>query len=107
MTAPGIVILLLGLLMLGGGIIGYSSTGSMTSLLSGSIFGFGLLASGLGVLRRKELGFVFAPLITLLLTAFFACRLALSGDFIPSGLMGVLGLVGLVLYCTLPAKESL
>jgi uncharacterized membrane protein (UPF0136 family) len=106
MTAPGIVILLLGFLVLGGGIIGYISAGSMTSLISGSTFGLGLLASGLGVLRRKELGFVFAPLITLLLTAFFAYRLVLSGDFIPSGLMGVLGLVGLVLYCAMPAKEN-
>ena len=107
MTAPGIVILLLGLLVLGGGIIGYTSAGSMTSLISGSTFGLGLLASGLGVLRRKELGFVFAPFITLLLTAFFAYRLVLNGDFIPSGLMGVLGLAALVLYCALPAKESL
>lgn len=107
MTAPGIVILLFGLLVLGGGIIGYTNTASIASLIGGSASGLGLLASGLGVLRRKELGFVFAPFITLLLTAFFAYRLVLSGDFIPSGLMGVLGLVALVLYCALPGKESL
>ena len=41
-----------------------------------------------------------------LLTAFFAYRLVLSVDFIPSGLMGILGLVALVLYCALPAKEN-
>ena len=107
MTAPGIVILLFGLLVLGGGIIGYATAGSVASVIAGSAFGLGLLVSGLGVLRRKELGFVFAPLITLFLTAFFAYRLIQSGDFIPSGLMGVLGLVALVLYCTLPGKESL
>lgn len=107
MTAPGIVILLFGLLVLGCGIIGYTNTASFAFLLGGSASGLGLLASGLGVLRRKELGFVFAPFITLLLTAFFASRLVLSGDFIPSGLMGVLGLVALVLYCMLPAKENL
>ena len=107
MTAPGIVILLFGLLVLGGGIIGYTNTASFASLVGGSASGLGLLASGLGVLRRKELGFVFAPLIILLLIAFFAYRLALSGDFIPSGLMGILGLVALVLYCALPAKENL
>jgi len=106
MTAPGIVILLLGLLVLGGGIVGYTRAGSMTSLVGGSASGLGLLGSGLGVLRRKELGFVFAPFITLLLTAFFAGRLVLSGDFIPSGLMGIFGFVALVLYCSLPAKES-
>jgi uncharacterized membrane protein (UPF0136 family) len=107
MTAAGIVILLFGLLVLGGGIIGYTNTASIASLIGGSASGLGLLASGLAVLRRKELGFVFAPLITLLLTAFFAYRLIQSGDFIPSGLMGILGLVALVLYCALPAKESL
>lgn len=106
MTAPGIVILLFGLLVLGGGIIGYTNTASIASLVGGSASGLGLLASGLGVLRRKALGFVFAPFITLLLIAFFGYRLALSGDFIPSGLMGVLGLVVLVLYCALPGKDT-
>ncbi|MSP40525.1 MAG: hypothetical protein EXR70_18700 [Deltaproteobacteria bacterium] len=107
MTAPGIVILLFGLLVLGGGIIGYTNSASIVSLIGGSASGLGLLASGLGVLRRKELGFVFAPFITLLLIAFFACSLMLNGDFIPSGLMGILGLVALVLYWALPARENL
>lgn len=80
MTAPGVVISLFGLLVLGSGIIGYTNTASIASLVGGSASGLGLLASGLGVLRRKELGFVFAPLIILLLTAFFAYRLIQSGD---------------------------
>ena len=107
MTAPGIVILLFGLLVLGGGIIGYTNTATIASLVAGGASRLGLLASGLGVLGRKELGFVFTPFITLLLTAFFAYRLVLSGDFIPSGLMGILGLVALFLYCALPTKENL
>jgi len=107
MTAPGIVMLLSGLLVLGGGIFGYTTNGSMASLIAGSATGLGLLASGLAVFRRKALGFVCAPFITLLLTAFFAYRLVLSGDFIPSGSMGILGFVALVLDCSLPAKESL
>ena len=56
---------------------------------------------------RMMLAFVFAPLMTLLLTAFFAHRLVQSGDFIPFGPMGALDLVALVFYCALPAKESL
>ena len=101
MRAPGIVILLYGLLVFVGGIMGYITAGSMASLIAGGAFGLVLLASGLGVLRRKKLGFIFAPLVTLLLTVFFAYRLVQSGDFIPSGLMGVLGLVALVLYFAL------
>mgnify|MGYP001270414931 FL=1 len=105
MTAPSMVISLYGLLMLGSGIIAYTNTESFASLVGGSAAGLGLLASGLGVLRRKELGFVFAPFITLLLIVFFAYRLVLNGNFIPSGLMGTLGFVALVLYCSLPAKN--
>lgn len=101
MKAPGIVILLYGLVVLGGGVIGYTTTGSMASLIAGSAFGLGLLASGLGVLRGKNMGFIIAPTLTVLLTTFFGYRFALSGEFMPSGLMGVLGLVALTLYFTL------
>ena len=101
MKAPGIVTLLFGLLVLGGGIIGYTTAGSMASLIAGSAFGLGLLASGLGVLRGRRLGLLAAPLLTLLLTTFFGYRFVQSGEFMPSGLMGVLGLVALALYFTL------
>ena len=101
MKAPGIVILVYGLLVLGGGIIGYTASGSMASVIAGGTFGFLLLASGLGVLRGKDMGFLIAPLLTVLLTAFFGYRLVQSGEFIPSGLMTALGFVTLILYFTL------
>ena len=101
MKAPGIVILLYGLLVLGGGIIGYTASGSMASVIAGGAFGLGLLASGLGVLRGKNMGFLTAPLLVVLLTAFFGYRFAQSGEFIPSGLMGVISLVALTLYFAL------
>jgi uncharacterized membrane protein (UPF0136 family) len=47
------------------------------------------------------MGFIIAPTLTVLLTTFFGYRFAQSGKFIPSGLMGVLGLVALTLYFTL------
>ena len=50
MRLPGIVILVYGLFVLGGGIFGYATAGSMASVIAGSTFGLGLLASGLGVL---------------------------------------------------------
>jgi len=107
MKGPGIVILLFGLLVLGSGIIGYTTAGSMASLTAGSAFGFGLLASGLGVLRRKELGFVFAPVLTVLVTAFFGYRSTRIGEFIPSGLVAVLSLVTLFLYFLPRGKKDL
>jgi len=99
--APGIVILLYGLLVLGGGTIGYTTSGSMASVITGGAFGLGLLASGLGVLRGKDMGFLMAPILTVLLTMFFGYRFAQSGEFLLSGLMGALGLVTLILYFTL------
>ena len=101
MKAPGIVILLYGLLVLGGGIIGYTASGSMASVIAGGAFGLGLLASSLGVLRGKDMGFLMAPILTVLLTAFFGYRFMQSGEFMPSGLMGVISLVALVLYFAL------
>jgi len=101
MKAPGIVILLYGLFVFGGGIIGYITAGSMASLIAGSALGLGLLASGLGVLRGKNMGFIVAPTLTVLLTAFFGYRFMQSGEFMPSGLMAVLGVVAFVLYFVL------
>ena len=101
MRAPGIVILVYGLVVLGGGIIGYTASGSMASVIAGGAFGLGLLASGVGVLRGKDMGFLMAPTLTLLLTAFFGYRFVASGEFMPSGLMSVLGVVALTLYFTL------
>ena len=101
MRAPGIVILVYGLLVLGGGIIGYTTAQSMASVIAGGTFGFLLLASGLGVLRGKDMGFLMAPILTVLLTVFFGYRFAQSGEFVPSGLMVALGLVALTLYFTL------
>ena len=101
MRAPGIVILIYGLLVLGGGIVGYTTSGSMASLIAGGTFGLLLLASGLGVLRGKDMGFLIAPLLTLLLTAFFGYRFVASGEFTPSGLMAALSLASVILYFAL------
>ena len=101
MRGPGIVILLYGLLVFGGGIIGYTASGSMASVIAGGAFGLGLLASGVGVLRGKDMGFLMAPILTVLLTMFFGYRFALSGELIPSGLMVALGLVAVILYFVL------
>ena len=101
MKASGIVILLFGLLVLGGGIVGYNTAEGMAFLISAATYGFLLLASVLGALRGKIMGFLIAPFLTVLLTAFFGYRLVRSGEFIPSGLMTVLGLVAVILYFAL------
>ena len=104
MKAPGIVILVYGLLVLSGGIIGYTTARSMASLIAGiagGALGIGLLASGVGVFRGKNLGFLMAPILTLLLTTFFGYRFVQSGEIIPSGLMAALGPIATFLYFAL------
>jgi len=114
MTTPAILISLFGLFVLGGGIIGYADTDSdadtagIAFVIAAGASGLGLLAGGVGVLKRKELALVFAPFVTLLLTTLFACHVVVTGDFSPSSLMVILGLVALVLfYRALPSKENL
>ena len=101
MSTPGIVILVYGLLVLGSGIIGYTTTGSLTSAIAGGVFGLAFLATSVGVLRSKHIGFLMAPILTLLLTMFFGYRFAASGEIIPSGLMAALGLIATFLYFAL------
>ena len=107
MKVPGIVIAVYGLVVLTTAIISYLTAGSVSFLIAGCAFGFGLMASGLGVLRRKELGFVFAPVLTVLVTAFFGYRSTRIGEFIPSGLVAVLSLVTLFLYFLPRGKKDL
>jgi len=107
MTGPGIVIAVYGLVVLTTAIISYLTAGSLSFLIAGCAFGFGLVASGLGVLRRKELGFVLAPVLTVLVTAFFGYRSTRIGEFLPSGLVAVLSLVTLFLYFLPREKKDL
>ena len=107
MKAPGIVIAVYGLVVLITAIISYLAAGSVSFLIAGSAFGVGLVCSGLGVLKRKELGFVFAPVLTVLVTAFFGYRSTRIGEFIPSGLVAVLSLVTLFLYFLPRGKKDL
>jgi len=104
---PGIVIAVYGLVVLTTAIISYLTAGSVSFLIAGCAFGLGLLASGLGVLRGKELGFVFAPVLTVLVTAFFGYRSTRIGEFMPSGLVAVLSLVTLFLYFLPRGKKDL
>ncbi len=107
MKVPGIVIAVYGLVVLATAIISYVTAGSVSFLIAGCVFGFGLVGSGLGVLRGKELGFVFAPVLTVLVTAVFGYRSTRIGEFIPSGLVAGLSLVTLFLYFLPRGKKDL
>lgn len=114
MATPAILISLFGLLMLGDGMIALSDTDAeddragMAFAIATVVTGLGLLIGGLGVFLRNDLALVFAPFLTLLTSALFACHLVVTGEVIPASLMVMLGLVALVyFYRALPAKETL
>jgi hypothetical protein len=118
MATPAILISLFGLFVFTGGIIDYSDSdsdsnsdadpASLAFVIAASICGLGLLAGGIGVLIFKDLALVFAPFVALLITALFTCHIAVTGDFFPTSLMVILGLVALLqFYRALPSKENL
>ena len=115
MATPAILISLFGLFVFAGGFIDYSDSDSETAdpaglafVILASVCGLGLLAGGIGLIMLKDLALVFAPFVTLLITALFACHIAVTGDFFPTSLMVILGGVALVLfYRALPSKETL
>ncbi len=112
MATPTILISLFGLFVFSGGIIDYADSdadpASIAFVIAAGACGLGLLAGGIGLLMLKDLALVFRPFVTLLLTALFTCHIAVTGDFFPSSLLVILGLVALVLfYRALPSTETL
>lgn len=80
-------ILILTLLVLGGGIIGYLKANSKASLIAGSICAALLSASFAVCLNYTKSGFIAALVVTALLDVIFGIRLAKTRKFIPSGVM--------------------
>lgn len=107
MTVPGIVIALFGILVLGAGIIGYLESTGIAHVIAGGGSGLGLVAGGLGVLKRKEFWLVFAPFLTLMTVLFFAHSFFISDQFTVSSLMAAIGTLALILfYGDLSSKEN-
>jgi uncharacterized membrane protein (UPF0136 family) len=97
MKSAGISALLYGVLILVGGIVGYTTTGSLASAIAGSVFGLGLIASATALLRSKPIGLYLALGLTGVLTIFFSYRFLQTGAWIPGGIMALVSLAALVL----------
>jgi len=97
MKSAGITALLYGVLILVGGIVGYTTTGSMASAIAGSVFGLGLIVSAAALLKSKLVGLYLALSLTGVLTIFFSYRFLQTGAWIPGGIMALVSLAALVL----------
>ena len=97
MKTTGIVVLIYGALVLVGGMIGYTATGSVASAVAGTVFGLGLLASAVAILKGKPTGLYAAIGLSGLLALFFGYRFAQRGVFMPGGMMALLSLAALIM----------
>ncbi len=83
------------ILLLVGGLIGFIKAGSRPSLIAGTIGGaLALVASGLMV--RDVRGVWLGIVLSLLMMVVFAIRFGKGRKFMPSGLLGIVSLVVLI-----------
>lgn len=82
-----------GLVVIGGGLLGYFLAGSQASVIMGSLFGFLMILCGLGILKSWDFTLHAASVLACFLTIFFIYRYAVSGSWIPAGTMMILSLI--------------
>ena len=92
-----IATLIYGILLLVGGIFGYTKAKSKPSLISGVISGLLLLISGFLQWQQMSVGLILAQVLTFILAIVFAIRLWKTRKFMPAGLMLVLSVANLVI----------
>ncbi|MGK7882336.1 MAG: TMEM14 family protein [Crocosphaera sp.] len=92
-----IATLIYGILLLLGGIFGYTKAKSKPSLISGVISGLLLLISGVLQWQQISVGLILAQILTLVLAIVFAIRLWKTRKFMPAGLMLVVSVATLVI----------
>lgn len=96
------VIWIYALLLLIGGYMGFSKAGSLTSIISASVFAFLLLCCGIGVWKDYKAAYRVALGLIVVLVGFFSYRFWLTHAFMPAGLMIILSLLVLVILLANP-----
>lgn len=91
------VVLIYGVLVLGGGLIGYAKAHSTASLLMGGISALILLVCAFGIFKNSRASLQIATAAIALLTVFFSYRFFSSFKFFPSGIMTIISLGVLLL----------
>ena len=85
-------ILVYGVIVIIGGLMGYSMAGSLPSLIMGSSFGLLLLFCGWAMLRNSTFAFYSASALAAVLALFFLYRFIETGKVMPAGVMALLSL---------------
>lgn len=100
MKFTGIIVSIYGLLVVLGGLIGYLTADSLPSLITGSICGALLFASGLGLCRSSVIAFFTGVGVSLALAIFFGIRYYLTHQMMPAGMMTIISVTVLLLLLT-------
>jgi uncharacterized membrane protein (UPF0136 family) len=88
-----------GILLIAGGIIGYTKAQSKPSLYAGSVSGiFAIIFSSLGMVGHDLIALFLLASEAILLSAFFYIRYSSTKKFMPSGLMVLVSAISLILY---------
>jgi uncharacterized membrane protein (UPF0136 family) len=96
MEAAKIYFIVFGLLTIVGGIIGYVKAGSVASIIAGAITGVLLLVAAFVLPDHRVAGLATAFIVSLLLAAQFVPKFLRTGRVMPSGLMSVLSIIGII-----------
>lgn len=96
-SPAAIALITYGLLALIGGAIGFVKSQSQVSLISGSLSGLGLIASGIILANGQTWGKASGMAIALLLTVTFIVRIIKTQKAMPAGLMIIGGVATLVI----------
>lgn len=97
MDIASIILLVYGVLVLGGGLMGWVKARSTPSLVAGLAFGAALIVDAFLFNAQPYIAAVLALVLPGLLAAIMGVRFAKSKKFMPAGVIAVLSLVALVL----------
>lgn len=95
--AAKIYFIIFGLLTIVGGVIGYTSKGSVASIVAGSISGILLIVAAFLLPANVVAGLGLAAVISILLAGRFIPAFMKTGAVMPAGMMSVLSAIGVVM----------
>ena len=91
-----IYFIIFGLLTLAGGVMGYVKADSTVSLISGLICGVLLFVAAFLLRGQAMAGLMIGGLVSLLLAGYFVPKFFRTGALMPSGMMALLSILGIV-----------
>lgn len=99
------LVLLYSLIILGGGILGFSISHSWPSIIMGSISAILLICTAIAMFKGSVLGYFTAAGIAFLLAVFFTNRFIQTFKLMPSGLMAVISFLVFVILVAIKIKN--